>query len=322
MKVTTANDSVVTKNYAIYNADSCELLPELPDESIGLCIHSPPFASLYSYSDSEKDLGNCKDYDEFFVHYGFIAKQLQRIMQPGRVVAVHCMDLPVHKNKEGFIGLRDFSGDIIRLFEKHKFIFHSRYCIWKDPLTAATRTHALGLAHKQIVKDSSMCRTGIPDYVLAFRKEGENTLPIEHPMGLLDYAGENKVPKNLDSYIGHVDQNTNKRSHWIWQQYASPVWMDIRQERVLSHKGGRDQEDERHICPLQRDVIERCLVLWSNPKEIVLSPFAGVGSEIYDAVRLGRFGIGIELKKSYFKMMKTNLETLKVKQESRRGFDL
>lgn len=239
----------ITKKYAVYNGDCCEVLPGIPADSVGLSIFSPPFADLYSYSDSVQDLGNCPDYKGFFTHFDFLAKELFRVTMPGRVVCVHCMDLPLHKNKGEEIGLRDFSGDLIQLFQKTGFVFHSRHCIWKDPLVAATRTKAIGLAHKQLIKDSSISRTGIPDYLLAFRKPGENRKFIGHPDGLTEYCGERAVPRDLDRFIGYKgDQKLNKRSHWIWQQYASPVWFDIRQTRVLPYRGGRDKDDERHIC--------------------------------------------------------------------------
>ena len=307
-------NQVVTENYCIYNDDCCEAIKGIRSESVGFSVFSPPFASLYSYSDDNKDMGNAKTYKEFFIHFGFLVAELHRVLMPGIVVAVHCMDLPVFKANEGHIGMRDFSGDIIRLFQKHEFIYHSRHCIWKDPLVAATRSKSIQLAHKQIVKDSALCATGIPDYIVAFRKGGENPVPIAHPNGLTEYAGERPIPWNLDVYIGSVEPKTNKRSHWIWQQYASPVWFDIRQTRVLPYRGGREEEDQRHICPLQTDVVERCLTLWSAKDDKVLTPFMGVGTEVYEAVRLGRKGIGIELKTSYFKMAKRNLESLKYKQ--------
>lgn len=303
-------DQKITDKYAIYNGDCVEVLKGLDNNSIGFSVYSPPFSDLFSYSDSDQDMGNCRSYEEFFTHYEFLVAELARIMMPGRVVAVHCMDLPRFKQKEGVIGLNDFPGDIIRSFEKHKFIFHSRHVIWKDPLIAAVRTHAIGLAHQQIVKDSSMCRTGIPDMVLAFRKDGDNPIPIAHPEGLSEYVGENQIPRELMNYKGHKDPKTNKLSHWIWQQYASPTWLDCRPTRVLPYKKGKDKDDEKHICPLSKDIVERCLVLWSAPNDVVLSPFAGIGTEVYEAVRMGRRAIGVELKPSYYKQMVRNLESL------------
>lgn len=248
---------------------------------------------------------------------------------PGRIVAVHCMDLPTHKRNGDEIGLRDFPGDIIRLFQKHGFTYHSRVTIWKDPLTAAVRTKAIGLAHKQIVKDSALCRTGIADSLLAFRKPGENTKPIQHPRGLRDYCGARSVPTNLDKHLvdsaemdlakNPYDSRKDKRSHWIWQQYASPVWFDIRQTKVLPFRDAREADDERHICPLQVDVVERCLALWSAKDDVVFTPFLGVGTEVYVAVKNGRKGIGSELKRSYFRQAVRNIES--VDRQQRTLFD-
>jgi DNA modification methylase len=318
---------VTTDAYAIYNGDCVKVVKGFPDESVGQITFSPPFASLFSYSDDYDDMGNCKTYDEFFVHFGFLAKELHRVLKPGRIMAVHCMDLPVLKGDTGHIQLQDFSGDIVRLFKSHGFLYHSRHCIWKDPLEAAFRTKALGLAHKQIVKDSSMCSMGIPDYILAFRKKGENPEPIRHSEGLTEYCGAREVPRNLDQFMEGVNPFTNKpwkpkenkRSHWIWQQYASPVWFDVRQGRVLPYREAKERDDLRHICPLQLDTIERCLTLWSNPGDVVLSPFAGCGSEVYTAVKMSRKGLGVELKGSYFRQMKRNLASL-VMEKNAKGF--
>lgn len=306
-------DQKITKKFAVYNGDCIEVLSGLPDESVGLTIFSPPFFDLYSYSDHEADLCNCRGREEFFEHFGFLVKQLKRLTMPGRVVAVHCMDLPTHKRNGDEIGLWDFSGEIIRSFESYDFTFHSRHCIWKDPLIAATRTKAIGLAHKQIVKDSTRCRMGVPDYLLAFRKPGDNSLPVEHPDGLTRYVGSRPIPSNLDRFLTSVDPSKNKRSHYIWQRYASPVWDDIRQTRVLPYREGREEDDQKHICPLQLDVIERCLVLWSKEGDTVLTPFMGVGSEVYVAVENGRKAIGVELKRSYYRQALKNLESLKNK---------
>lgn len=242
-------DQKITKRYGLYWGDSCEVLQALPDDSVGFSCHSPPFSDLFSYSDSSEDIGNCKTYDEFFTHYGFLVEQLFRVTKPGRNAAVHCMDLPTFKRNGDEMGLRDFGGDIIKLFQKHGFIFHSRHCIWKDPLEAAFRTKALGLSHKQIVKDSVKTRTGIPDYILCFHKPGENLEPIEHPNGLTEYYGSRPVPSDLDKYIDYEgEQKTNKRSHWIWQQFASPVWFDLRHTKVLRFKPSKEKDDQRHIC--------------------------------------------------------------------------
>jgi DNA modification methylase len=297
----------ITDNYAIYCGDCCEVLSGFPEESIHFSVFSPPFCSLYSYSDDTKDMGNSSSYQEFFDHFSYLVEILHKIIMKGRIVAVHCMDLPTHKVNGEEIGLRDFPGELIKCFESKGFIYHSRHCIWKDPLVAATRTKAIGLAHKQIIKDSAMCRPGIPDYVLTFRKKGENPEPIQHPQGLSEYHGANKIPR----LTTNTDQRKNKLSHWIWQQYASPVWMDIRMTKVLNFKQGKSKEDTRHICPLQRDVIARCLTLWTNEGDKVLTPFMGVASEVYESVRMKRRGIGVELKPSYYKQAMRNLSLLR-----------
>jgi DNA modification methylase len=300
-----------TKDYSIYCGDCIKVLPDIKDNSIGFSIFSPPFSSLYCYSDDDADLSN-NSYAVFFNHFGYLVEQLGRVMMPGRIVAVHCMDLPTHKSNGEEIGILDFPGDVIRCFEKFGFIQHTpRITIWKDPLIAAVRTKAIGLAHKQIVKDSAFCRTVIPDYVIAFRKKGTNPVPVANPDALTEYAGSRSIPKKFDSFIGHKHAKTNKRSHWIWQQYASPVWFDIRQTNVLPYREGRSEEDERHICPLQLDVIERCMTLWTKKDDIVLTPFMGIGSEIYVAVKNGRKGIGIELKQSYYKQAAKNIAAAK-----------
>jgi DNA modification methylase len=292
------HDQLVNENCALYLGDCVEVMRSLPDSSMCLSVFSPPFANLYSYSNDDRDLGNSLGYDEFFRHFGFVVQDLLRLMIPGRSVVVHCIDIPAMKERDGYIGLKDFPGDLIRLFQTTGFIYHSRTVVWKDPLIEAVRTKAIGLAHKTIVKDSAMCRAGLPDYVLAFRKPGENPYPIQHPDGLHDYAGSHDP--------GGVGV---KRSHNIWRRYASPIWMDIRQTHTLNFRDARDPEDEKHICPLQLDVIDRCLILWSNPGENVLTPFAGVGSEVYGAVLAGRRGIGIELKPSYYRQMVKNVES-------------
>lgn len=307
---------IITDHYALYLGDCCQVLPDLPAESVGFSIFSPPFWSMYTYSDDPADMSNCKTYEEFFGHFDFLAEQLERLLLPGRIVAIHCMDMPTYKRSGEEIGLNDFPGDIVQCFKKRGFIYHSRHCIWKDPLVAATRTKALGLAHKQIVKDSVMCRTGIPDYILAFRKKGENPKPIPHPEGLTEYCGSRDIPRNLDRYFGGVNPinnepwlpKENKRSHWIWQQYASPIWFDIRQTHVLRYREARGKDDEKHICPLQLDVIERCMELWSARGDVILTPFMGVGSEVYVAVKNGRKGIGVELKDSYFRQAERNVK--------------
>ena len=250
-------DQIIKSKYAIYNGDCVEVLKEIPDGKVGLGLFSPPFADLYCYSDSPADLGNCRNYDEFFEHFSFVVEHLARVIKPGRNCCVHCIDIPAMKELDGYMGLKDFSGDIIRLFQKHGFIYHSRHTIWKDPLIEATRTKALGLMHKQLQKDSIMSRAGLPDYLLAFRNAGQNKVPIAHPDGLTKYCG------SKFQSLGQMDEI--KRSHNIWRAYASPVWMDIRQTKTLNAKIARDAEDEKHLCPLQMDVIERACVLWSNP---------------------------------------------------------
>lgn len=288
----------------ICHGDSVEILAGLPTESIGYSIYSPPFSSLYTYSNSERDLGNCRTYKEFFEHYQFIVQELYRLLKPGRLVSIHCMLLPTSKERDGYIGLRDFRGDLIRAHEAFGFIFHSEVVIWKDPLIAATRTHAHGLAHKELVKDSAISRQGIPDYLITMRKPGDNPEPVSHlPSGLHRWIGDGKGPH------GQFDPNPakNKRSHFIWQRYASPVWMDINPSDTLQRESAREDADERHIAPLQLQVIERGIELWSNPGDVVLSPFGGIGSEGYVAVKSGRRAIIIELKESYYKQAVLNL---------------
>lgn len=296
----------ITDKSALYHGDCVEVMKSLPDRSAHFSVFSPPFADLYCYSDSPQDMGNCRSYDEFFKHFVFVVEQLVRIVKPGRVVAVHCIDIPAMKERDGYIGLKDFPGDIIRLFQSCGFIYHSRHTIWKDPLIEATRTKALGLMHKQLCKDSAICRAGLPDYLLGFRVPGENALPVSHPKGLehLKYAGSRKIEGVGES-----------RSHNIWRAYASPVWMDIRQTHTLNARLARSEEDEKHLCPLQLDVISRACVLWSNAGENVLTPFMGVGSEVYGAVVLGRRGVGIELKESYFKQAVVNVSAAENNKE-------
>lgn len=262
------------RNFALYNGDSCEVLQGLEDESIDLSVFSPPFADLYTYSDSERDLGNCKNADEFYVHFKFIAEQLNRVMKSGRNVCIHCMDLPSLKFRDGFIGLKDFPGEIIRIFEDVGFIYHSKVTIWKNPVVAMQRTKAIGLLYKQLKKDSTLSRQGIADYIVVMRKKGENKVPVTH-------TNENFPVEK-------------------WQEWASPVWMDINQSNTLQANSARDDKDEKHICPLQLDVIERCVELWSNEGEVVLSPFAGIGSELYQSLKMKRKAIGIELKTTYY----------------------
>jgi len=299
---------VVKKHCALYNADCCEVMPSLPDESVDFVIFSPPFGDLYSYSDDLEDMSNAESYDQFFDHFSFLIGELYRVLTPGRIVAVHCMDLPIFKRDGGMIGLREFPDDIVKAFKNVGFAYHSHHVIWKDPLIAATRTKAIGLAHKQLVKDSSVVRAGIPDEIVAFRKPGENPKPIQHPNSLTIYHGSRSIPKNLDRFITEENPKLNKRSHWIWQQYASPVWFDINQTEVLPYRKGRDKDDTKHICPLQLQVIERCMLLWSREGDTVLTPFMGVGSEVFVAVQRRRKAIGIELKTSYYRQAVRNVK--------------
>ena len=291
----------------------------LPDASVHLSIYSPPFGGLYHYSSSERDLSNCKDYKEFFEHYEFVVAEISRLTLPGRVTCVHCMDVP--SGNSGIDTLTDFPGDIIRLHERHKFKYIARYAVWKEPLGVRNRTMAKNLAHKTIVEDSSRCSVASADYLVVLRKDGTNPLPITHPTGLDTYAGEREIPSDLLPYKGWKgNQIQNRYSHWIWRQYASAFWDDVRIGRVLPFKESRDEDDEKHVHPLQLDVIERAVVLWSNPGEIVLTPFMGVGSEVYGAVEKGRKGIGVELKASYFRQAVKNMESIGWRQEQARLF--
>lgn len=321
-----AIDSKITDNYAVFHGDCIEVMRDLPDESIHLSVYSPPFCGLYQYSSNERDLSNCDGYDDFFSHYEFVVNELHRLTLPGRMTAVHCMDVP--SGNSGCDYLVDFPGDIIRLHQKCGWNFIARYAIWKEPLTVRNRTMQKNLAHKTIVDDSSRCSNASADYLLVFRRSGENPIPIEHPTGLHEYAGERQIPADLLQYKGWKGKQTENRfSHWIWRQYASAFWDDVRLDRVLPYREARDSEDEKHVHPLQLDVIERCLVLWSNPGENVLTPFMGVGSEVYAAVVNGRRGIGVELKPSYYRQAVKNVEiaaqgrTIHKDQSDLFGFD-
>nr|DAH34439.1 MAG TPA: Helicase of the snf2 rad54 family [Caudoviricetes sp.]DAI73108.1 MAG TPA: Helicase of the snf2 rad54 family [Caudoviricetes sp.]DAV87068.1 MAG TPA: Helicase of the snf2 rad54 family [Caudoviricetes sp.]DAY13162.1 MAG TPA: Helicase of the snf2 rad54 family [Caudoviricetes sp.] len=275
-------DQAIGENYALYNGDSCEVLKGIPESSIHYEIFSPPFASLYTYSNSERDLGNCRTTTEFYEQFKYIVSELYRVLMPGRLVSFHCMDLPLSKERDGIIGIRDFRGEMIRLFEDAGFVLHSQVCIWKDPVTAMQRTKALGLLHKQIKKDSCMSRQGIPDYLVTMRKPGENPERVTH---------------TNESFP--VD---------VWQRYASPVWMDINPSDTLQASSAKEDKDERHICPLQLGVIRRGINLWTNPGDTVLTPFLGIGSEAVVALQQGRKAIGIELKSSYYKQAVRNCE--------------
>jgi hypothetical protein len=298
----------ITDKYALYCGDSCEVMPTLPDGCVHLSIYSPPFCGLYHYSSSERDLSNCRSYEEFFTHYRFIVEELFRLTMPGRCTAVHCIDVPkMGANLGG--GLTDFPGDIIRLHESIGFSYAARYAIWKEPLAVRNRTMAKGLAHMQVVDDASLCDVAAADYLLLFRKKGTNSVPVTHPTGLDNYAGERQMPRELLKYRHWTGKQTeNRYSHWIWRQYASAFWDDVRIDRVLPYKESREPEDERHVHPLQLDVIERTVILRSNPGEIVLTPFMGVGSECYGAVVNGRKALGIELKETYYRQAVKNVE--------------
>lgn len=278
------------KNWVLYHGDSCEVLAGMPTDSVHYSITSIPFASLYTYSNSDRDMGNSRNYEEFAEHYKFLGVEWYRIMMPGRLVSIHCMNLPLSKQNDGFIGIRDFRGDVIRWMQSLGFIFHSEVCVWKNPVTAMQRTKALGLLWKQLKKDSAMSRTGIPDYICTFRKPGINPEPVSHA------AEEYPVDK------------WQKVASPIWDEYPSPVWWDINQSATLQRKSARDNKDERHICPLQLPVIERCVELWSKPGEIVLDPFDGIGSTGYQAIKMGRRHVGIELKESYYYQAAKNLK--------------
>ena len=301
-------DQKFGRNFAMYNGDCVEVVRGIPEHSVGFAIFSPPFASLYTYSNSARDMGNCKTDEEFMENFSFLVEELARVMMPGRIVAFHCMNLPTSKERDGFIGIKDFRGELIRCFQKSGFIFHSETCIWKDPLIAATRTKALGLMHKQLCKDSALSRCGIPDYLVAVRAPGENPQPIRHPDGLTEFYGEN-------------EPTSGNLSHERWRRYASPVWMDINPSNTLQKESAREHDDERQICPLQLDGLDRGINLWSTPGDVVLSPFAGIGSEGHEALRLGRRFIGIELKKSYFDQAVKNLVNAENIAESGTLFD-
>lgn len=310
-------DQFITDEFSIYNGDSVQVLQGIPDDSIHFSLFSPPFSSLYTYSNSNFDMGNSRNDTEFMEHFTFLVRELYRVLKPGRLMSVHCMDIPAMKERDGYIGLKDFPGELLRLFQSMGFIYHSRVVIWKDPLTEATRTKALGLMHKQLVKDSSLCRQGLPDYLITVRKPGNNDEPISHPDGLEEFHGESepsaprKEPTMKDSKA-HRNVSMAKSdpvySHHVWRRYASPVWMDIRQSNTLQRESAREEKDERHIAPLQLDVIARAVQLWSNEGDVVLSPFAGIGSEGYESIKLGRKFVGVELKPSYYQQAVKNLQ--------------
>lgn len=281
-------NQTVTDKFALYHGDCVEVLRQLPKHSIGYSIFSPPFASLYTYSNSPRDMGNCRSDEEFFAHFSFLVEQLRRVLKPGREVSFHCMLMPTSKARDGYIGLRDFRGDLIRCFQSHGFIFHSEVVIWKDPVTAMQRTKALGLLHKSVRENAAMCRQGIPDYLVTMRAPGESE----------------RVRHDAKEYP--VDR---------WQKVASPVWMDIDPNDTLQRESAREHDDERHICPLQLEVIRRGITLWTNPNDVVLSPFAGIGSEGFVAIEQGRRFVGVELKESYYRQAALNLQSALANQK-------
>lgn len=317
-------DQLITERYAIYNSDCMEVLPSLPDESVDLSIYSPPFAGLYNYSSSERDFSNCENKEQFLDQFDFLIAQMARITKPGRITAVHCTDV-----FDNSCRLWDFPHEIIRIHEKYGFQYRNRITIWKEPLKVRMRTMVKSLMHKLIVEDSTQCFTAMPDYVLIFTKKGDNAVPVTHQEGLKRYFGDTPILPNIlnawnnandskmtaeqlwdhlnISFAIHDDPKSNKLSHYIWQRYASSVWDDIRIDNVLPFRDSKEEDDEKHVHPLQLDVIDRIVELYSNPGEVVLTPFMGVGSEVYSPVSLSRKAIGIELKDSYFKQAKINL---------------
>ncbi len=300
-------DSKITEKFAIYNADCIEVLSAIPDKSVHLSVYSPPFGGLYQYSSDDRDLSNNDSYDVFLEHYRFVVEQLARVTMPGRMTAVHSMDVP--KSNTGTDSYIDFPGDIIRLHESSGWHYAGRHMIWKEPLEVRLRTMQKNLAHRSLCEDSLDCGVAAGDYLLIFRRAGKNPVPVAHPVGMLDYAGERLPPADILSFRGYDGKQTENRfSHWIWRQYADCMWDDIRFNRVLPFRESRDPDDEKHVHPLQLDVIERIVQLRSNPGETVLTPFMGVGSEAYIPVLLGRRAIGIELKSSYFRQAVQNLE--------------
>lgn len=296
----------LTPRWAVYNADCMDVMGSLPDGSIHLSVYSPPFAGLYHYSSDDRDLSNARNYEEFAQHYGYVIDELTRVTMPGRITAVHAATVPLSNN--GRDAMRDFPGDVIRWHQARGWDWCQRHAIWKEPLAVRLRTMQKNLAHQTIVEDSSRAGNAAADELLIFRKRGDNPVPITHPVGLLEYAGEREIPADVIKYKGWAGKQTeNRYSHWIWRQYASSFWDDIRLGHVLPFRDARSEDDEKHVHPLQLDVIHRAVQLYSNMGERVLTPFAGVGSEVYEAVRMGRIGIGAELKESYFAQLLLNL---------------
>lgn len=295
------------KDWSISNCDCVMGMKQLPDESVGMSIYSPPYMGLYVYNDSPLDLGNSSTDEEFYSHYQYVIDEVYRVLKPGRIVAVDCMNVPAMKERDGYIGIKDFRGELIRRHIESGFIFHGEVFMWKDPLIEATRTKALGLMHKQLMKDSAMCRPGLAQYILAFRKPGANPEPIPHQEGLLEFAGLNPP-------------SSGNLSHENWRRYASPAWMDINWTNTLNVVQARDERDERHVCPMALDAIHRCLQLWSNPNDVILSPFAGIGSEGYESLKMGRRFVGFELKQSYFREAVRNLKAAELTKNNKNLF--
>ncbi len=311
-------DQLITDNYAIYEADCMHVIPNLPNESIDLSIYSPPFAGLYNYSSNPNDFSNCASKEEFLQQYEFLIEQISRVTKPGRITAVHCTDIINNSTGE----LWDFPHEIMELHKKYDFVYRNRITTWKEPLKVRMRTMVKSLMHKLIVEDSTECFTAMPDYILIFKKKGENKVPVTHEFGLCEYFGCTPILNEMldkygtfeelkEKYKGWKDPKTNKLSHIIWQRYASSVWDDIRIDNVLKFKDTKSEDDEKHVHPLQLDVIDRLVELYSNKGEVVLTPFMGVGSEVYSPVSMGRKAIGIELKPSYFKQAIENLKGVK-----------
>jgi hypothetical protein len=297
-----AIDQATGTDWTLYHGDCVEVIADLPDQCIDYAIFSPPFASLYTYSNSERDMGNCRTMDEFLAHFGYLTRELRRVMQPGRDVSFHCMLLPTSKERHGYIGLQNFRDDLINAFKREGFIHHSEVVIWKDPVTQMQRTKALGLLHKTVRNNASMSRQGLPDYLITMRAPGDPRVKVQH------YANEAEFRAAVES--GEADP---EHPHTVipvseWQHLASPIWTDINPSDTLQFRSAREHEDERHICPLQLEVIRRGIRLWTNPGEVVLTPFAGIGSELYAALELGRKAIGVELKASYYQQAVANLQ--------------
>lgn len=304
------NDQLLTENYALYCGDCITTMQSLPDGCVDLSLYSPPFAGLYCYSSDHRDLSNSIDKDEFFAHYGYCIDEIYRLTKPGRISAVHCMDIPL--SNAGCDKMYDLAGRIILEHESRGFAYCGRRVIWKEPLMVRNRTMMKSLHHKTFVEDSTRCSIANADYLLMFRRKGENAVPVVHSCGMKEYAGARQPPGHLSQYRGmDGDQKINQYSQYIWRQYASSVWDDIRIDRVLPHRNAGDEEDEKHVHPLQLDVIDRAVAMWSNPGETVLTPFMGVGSELFGAVAAGRRGVGIELKTTYYNQAVRNLDAVK-----------